>query len=89
MPKGVYERQPGVWPKCRRKKPYYPPKSGWGRRKYITEPPSYKDNERLLKYRCDKFCREINERLIEKVKVYTNEEYSQEFLKSLVDVRNL
>ena len=84
MPKGVYERKPG-----RRKKVHHPPGSGWGRRKeFVTEPRS-KDPETIFKFRCDKLCREIEERLALSVKIYRSKDWSQEFLRSLVDLKSL
>ena len=45
--------------------------------------------ENVMKYRADKLSEEIEERLRASVKVYTNKEYSQEFLRTLVDQRSL
>ena len=73
-----------------RKKALYTGK-GWGRMKKNKKIPDLtSDNlENVMKYRADKLSEEIEERLRASVKVYTNKEYSQEFLRTLVDQRSL
>jgi hypothetical protein len=56
---------------------------GWGRRKYWTEPAS-DEVDKIFKFRCDKLCQEIDEKLRASVKIYTSKTHSQEFLRTLV-----
>ena len=49
---------------------------------------SQKGWEREVVYNCDRVMEQLDEKLRATVKVYTNEEYSQEFLRTLVDPRS-
>jgi len=61
---------------------------GWGRMKLDRKEP-IEGSTYHIGYKCDKLCNEIQKRLRAEVKVYTSENYSQEFLRSLVDKKNL
>ncbi len=60
----------------------------WGKKKPLREP-SPKDLEATFRYKCDKLSQEIDDDLRASAKVYTNEGYSQEFLRTLVSPKSL
>lgn len=62
---------------------------GWGRMKKDKKAPRSSNWEDIIKFKCDKLCEEIEEKLRRSVKVYSRDEYSQEFLRSLVDQKSL
>lgn len=63
-------------------------KLSWGQTKKKTKP--YSDNpDDILRFRCDKYCEEAEERIRKAVKVYACDNYSQEFLKTLVSPKSL
>ena len=64
----------------------------WGKRRKTWEEGkslSQKGWERDFIYHCDKLTDEIEKRLRAKTKVYTKDQHSQEFLKSLVSPKSL
>ena len=62
---------------------------GWGRMKKDKKAPRSSNWEDILKFKCDKLCEEVEAKLRKSVKVYTRDEYSQEFLRSLVNPKSL
>ena len=62
---------------------------GWGRVKKGKKAPRSDNWEDIIKFKCDKLCAKIERQLRKSVKVYTRGNYSQEFLRSLVDRRSL
>jgi hypothetical protein len=63
---------------------YHPPSgTKWGAVKHKEQPRS-EDFETILRFRCDKVCEEVDKKLRGNVKIYREEDWSQEYLRSLV-----